>query len=143
MTPPNISIVLIMLCFWVTLWLVNRFLIRPVNTVLDQRHEQIDGAEKAWTTKNEELLSATDRIENELLEAARNAAKTRETYRTGAHQDKQQHLDAARKDAEKKLESALEGLSRDAEKARVELREQAESLSREMVQRLLGREVHP
>jgi F-type H+-transporting ATPase subunit b len=143
MTPPNISIVLIMLCFWVTLWLVNRFLIRPVNTVLDQRHEQIDGAEKAWTTKNEELLSATARIEDELVEAARAAAKTRETYRTGAYQEKQQQLDLARKESEKKLDIALDGLSRDAEKARGELREQAESLSRDLVQRLLGREVHP
>ncbi len=143
MTPPNISIVLIMLCFWATLWLVNRFLIRPVNTVLEQRHGRIDGAEKAWTAKNEELLSATHRIENELIEAARSAAKTRETYRTDAHQSKQQQLDNARNEAEKKLESALEGLSRDAEKARIDLREQAESLSRELVQRLLGREVHP
>ena len=143
MTPPNISIVLIMLCFWVTLWLVNRFLIRPVNTVLEQRHERIDGAEKAWTAKSGELLSATDRIESELIEAAKAAAKTRETYRTDAYQKKQQHLDTARKEAEKKLESALEGLGRDAEKARGELREQAESLSRALVQRLLGREVHP
>ncbi len=143
MTPPNISIVLIMLCFWVTLWLVNRYLIRPVNAVLEQRDERTDGAEKAWTAKNEELLSATDRIENELIEAARAAAKTRETYRTEAHQDKQQQLDTARNEAEKELESALAGLSRDAEKARTELREQAESLSRELVQRLLGREVHP
>ena len=143
MTPPNISIVLIMLCFWVTLWLVNRFLIRPVNTVLEQRHERIDGAEKAWTTKNEELLSATGRIEDELIEAARAAAKTREAYRIGAHQDKQQKFDTARKEAERKLESALEALSQDAKKARVELREQAESLSRELAQRLLGREVHP
>jgi len=143
MTPPNISIVLIMLCFWATLWLVNRFLIGPVNTVLEQRHERIDGAEKAWTAKNEELLSATNRIESELIEAARAAAKTRETYRTKAHQKKQQQLDTARNEAEKSLESALDGLSRDAEKARVELRDQAESLSRELVQRLLGREVHP
>ena len=143
MTPPNISIVLIMLCFWVTLWLVNRFLIRPVNTVLEQRHERIDGAEKAWTAKNEELLSATGRIEDELIEAARAAAKTRETYRTRAQQGKQQQLDSARTNAEERLDVALERLSQDAEKARVELREQAESLSRELVQRLLGREVHP
>ena len=143
MTPPNLSIILIMLCFWLTLWLVNRFLIRPVNTVLEQRHERIDGAEKAWTAKNEELLSATARIEDELVEAARAAATTRETYRDGAHQDKQQNLDTARKEAEKQLESALEGLSRDADKARIELRERAETLSRELTQRLLGREVHP
>ena len=141
MTPPNLSIILIMLCFWVTLWLVNRLLIRPVNTVLDQRHQRIDGAEKAWTTKNEELLSATARIEDELVEAARAAARTREVYRAGAQQKKQQRLDAARQEAEKKLENALADLKRDADQARVELRERAESLSRELAQSLLGREV--
>jgi len=143
MTPPNLSIVLIMLCFWVTLWLVNRFLIHPVNTVLDQRHGRIDGAEKAWATKNEELLSATARIEDELVEAARGAAKTRETYRMNAGKERQVRLDAARKEAEQTLEQTLDTLSRDAEKARVELREQAEKLSRTLVQRLLGREVLP
>ncbi len=143
MTPPNLSIVLIMLCFWLTLWLVNRFLIRPVNTVLDQRHDRIDGAQKKWTAKNEELLSATARIEDELVEAARIAAKTRETYRSGAQQERQLQLDTAKKNAEERLDVALEGLSLDAEKARTDLRERAEGLSQEFARRLLGREVHP
>lgn len=141
MTPPNLSIVLVMLCFWVTLWLVNRFLIRPVNTVLDQRHHRIDSAQKAWTAKNEELLSATARIEDELVEAARSAAKTRETYRAEAHLAKQGSLDSARKSAEERLETALQGLGQDADKARAELRETAEGLSKEFARRLLGREV--
>ena len=142
MTPPNLSIVLIMLCFWVTLWLVNRYLIRPVNTVLDQRHERIDGAQKAWTAKNEDLLSATARIEDELVEAARAAAKTRETYRVQAQQEKQHQLDTARNDAEERLDGALTRLSQDAENARTDLRKQAEDLARDFAQRLLGREVH-
>lgn len=140
MTPPNVSIVLIMFCFWVTLWLVNRFLIRPVDTVLNQRHGRIDDAQKAWGAKNEELLSATGRIEDELVEAARAAAKMRETCRTEAQQEKQQQLHAARDEAERRLKLSLAGLSQDAEKARTELRERAEGLSREFAQRLLGRE---
>ena len=142
MTPPNVSIILVMLCFWVTLWLVNRFLIRPVNTVLEQRHDQIDGAQKAWTSKNQELLSATARIEDELVEAARAAAKMRETYRAGAQEEKQQQMQVARDEAENRLQVALRGLEQDAEKARSDLRERAEDLSREFVERLLGREVH-
>ncbi len=142
MTPPNLSIVLIMLCFWVTLWLVNRYLIRPVNTVLDQRHERIDGAQKAWTAKNEELLSATARIEDELIKAAQAAAKSRETYRVQAQQEKQYQLDTARNDAEERLDGALTRLSQDAENARTDLRKQAEDLARDFAQRLLGREVH-
>lgn len=141
MTPPNVSIVLIMLCFWVTLWLVNRFLIRPVNAVLEQRHDRIDGAQRAWATKNEELLSATARIEEELVDAARAAGKTRETVRAGALQEKQQQVQAARDEAESRLEAALAGLSNDAESARVDLRNQAEALAEEFAQRLLGREV--
>ena len=141
MTPPNLSIVLIMLCFWVTLWLVNRFLIRPVNIVLDQRHDRIDGAEKAWAAKNDELLSATARIEDELVEAAQAAAKTRETYRAGAQQGKQHQLETARDNAEERLALALKGLSQDAEKVRADLKERAEGLARDFAQRLLGREV--
>jgi F-type H+-transporting ATPase subunit b len=141
MTPPNLSIILIMLCFWVTLWLVNRYFIRPINAVLDQRSGQIDGAQETWATTNAEMLAATAQVEERLVEAARGAAARRETIRAEANQKKQAQLEAARNEAERQLQSALAALARDAESARSELRKRAEDLAGDFVHRLLGREV--
>lgn len=143
MSPPNGSIILVMLCFWVTLWLVNRYLIRPIDAVLQKRSGKIDGAEKTWTAQRAELDAATTRAEEELLEAARVAAKSREARRAAALEEKQKKLEGVRIEAEQRLAQAVDSLGRDAESARVDLRAQAESLARTFTQRLLGREVNP
>ena len=141
MTPPNLSILLVMVCFWVTLWLVGRFLVRPVTEVLDERDGRIDGAQREWTRQNEEMETASRRIEEELLEAARESARRRETLRAGAMDEKQRLLDEARTEAESRLEQALESLDRDVEAARKELGTRAEVLAREFAARLIGRGV--
>ena len=55
-----------MVCFWATLFIVYRYLIVPVNRVLEERTGTIDGAEKEWTSRNEDYLAATARLEEEL-----------------------------------------------------------------------------
>jgi F0F1-type ATP synthase membrane subunit b/b' len=77
MTPPNLSLLFVMVCFWVTLWLVNRYLIRPVGTVVGERRRRIDDAQQEWAAKNEEYLAAVARVEEEVSQAARDAAKIR------------------------------------------------------------------
>ena len=45
MSPPNASLILIMVCFWVTFWLVQRFLIRPIWGVVSERKGRIDSVQ--------------------------------------------------------------------------------------------------
>ncbi len=141
MTPPNLSLVLIMVCFWATLFLVYRFLIVPVNRVLDERNGRIDGAEKEWVERNDDYLAATARLEEELAEAGRQAAAIRDKHRQEAQATRQTKLDETRHHADERLQAALVELSRDEETARTELRKQAEVLARVFAARLLGREV--
>ena len=63
MTPPNLSLLFVMVCFWMTLWLVQRYLIRPVGAVVDDRQRRLDDAQQEWTVKNEEHLAAVARVE--------------------------------------------------------------------------------
>lgn len=141
MTPPNVSLVLIMVCFWVTMWLVSRFLIRPVTAVLDDRRRRIDGAKQEWTARNEEHLAAVMRIENEVQNAARDASKSRADARQRAMDARNLALETARARADERLTSVIESLDRDAEAARGELRRRAEELARLLAGRLLGREL--
>lgn len=141
MTPPNLSLVFVMICFWLTLWLVYRFMILPMRTVLEERSGRIDSAEKEWASKNADLESATQRLQDEIDEAARNAAKTRDTLRQEAQEARQVRLDAAREKADGQLKMALDELSTDAENARRELYSNAEKLAAGFAGKLLGREV--
>ncbi len=141
MTPPNLSLLMIMICFWLTLWLVNRYLIVPIQGVLDQRASRIDGATQGWLDQQEALRAATERLEEELAEAARRAAALKAEKRQAAISAREARLAAARERAEEKLSSAVAGLAEDAEKARIELKDRAEALAAELAGRLLGREV--
>ena len=141
MTPPNLSLIFIMVCFWVTLWIVYRFLIRPVGTVIAERRRRTDGAQQEWSAKNEEYLAAISRVEDEIALAAKDASQIRAEARQGAMEERQENLDRARADADERLNVALETLEGEAESARTDLRKRAEELARLLADRLLGREI--
>ena len=141
MTPPNLSLLLIMICFWLTMWLVYRFLIRPVGDVLAERRGRIDGAASRWQTTHDEYLAATERLEVEMQEAARAAAKVRADHRQSALDARQSTLEAARADADDRLRAALTELEGQVQAARDELRERADQLARLFATQLLGRKV--
>lgn len=141
MTPPNLSILMIMICFWLTLWLVKRYLITPILGVLNERSSRIETAIVGWQQQQEALRLAGERLEKELGEAARGAAARRLERRQEATQLREQRLAGAQERAGERLTAAIEGLAKDAEKARAELKSRAEGLAVELAGRLLGREL--
>lgn len=141
MSPPNLSLLFIMICFWIAFWLVDRYLVRPLTGVIDERQHRIDHAEAEWSGKHEEYLSATSRLEGELEQAAREAAKRREELRGEAEEQRAERLRSAHEEAQKKLNAALTSLESDADAARDTLRNEADRLARLMASRVLGREV--
>jgi F-type H+-transporting ATPase subunit b len=141
MTPPNLSLLFVMVCFWATLWLVYRFLIRPVGTVVTERRRRIDDAQQEWAAKNEEYLAAVARVEEEVSQAAREAARIRATARESAMAERQSSLDNARARADERLGGVLDTMAKEAETARQDLRRRAEELARLLAGRLLGREL--
>ena len=141
MTPPNLSLLFVMVCFWMTLWLVQRYLIRPVGAVIDDRQLRLDDAQQEWAAKNEEHLAAVAQVEEELGAAAREAGRVRAEARQEAMSERQRGLADARARADERLVEVLDGLTKETEAARAELRHQAEELARLLASRLLGREM--
>jgi F0F1-type ATP synthase membrane subunit b/b' len=141
MTPPDLSLLFVMVCFWATLWLVHRYLIRPVGTVVGDRRRRIDEAQQEWAAKNEEYLTAVARVEDEVAQAAKDAARIRVAAREGALVDRQATLDSARARADERLVGILGTMEKDADAARQDLRRRAEELARLLAGRLLGREL--
>ena len=141
MTPPNLSLLFVMVCFWMTLWLVQRYLIRPVGAVVDDRQLRLDDAQQEWTAKNEEHLAAVARVEEEMRAAAKEAGRVRAEARQEAMSERQKGLADARGRADDRLVAVLDGLTKETEAARAELRHQAEELARLLAGRLLGREM--
>jgi len=141
MSPPDLSLIFIMVCFWATLWIVHRFLIRPVGTVIGERRRRIDDAQQEWSAKNEEYLAAVSRVEEEVSAGAKDAARIRAEARQHAMDARQAALDQAHARADEQLVAVLDTLDKDSETARADLRNRAEELARMLASRLLGREL--
>ena len=141
MSPPNLSLIFIMVCFWVTLWIVYRFLIRPVGDVIAERSRRIDDAQQEWSAKNEEYLAAVARVEEGVAAAAKDAAGIRADARQRAMDERQAALDKARAQADERLADVLSTLEGETEAARSDLRSRAQELARLLAGRLLGREI--
>ena len=141
MTPPNLSLIFVMVCFWVTLWIVYRFLVRPVGAVIGERQRRIDDAQQEWSAKNDEYLAAVARVEDEVSDAAKEAARLRAEARQHAMDERQAALDRARARADERLTGVLATLDEESETARADLRKRAEELAKLLAGRLLGREL--
>ena len=141
MTPPNLSLLLIMGCFWLAYLVVRRLLLNPIAEVTDERQRRLDDAEATWNAKHEEYTTATQRLETELEATARSASQHRAEVRKQALSERQDHLRAAHEEADGRLGRALETLDRDALGARDELRRRAKTLASVLASHLLEREV--
>jgi len=141
MQPPNLSLIIVMVCFWVAFWLIQKFLLKPVGGVLAERNRRIEGAETEWQAKHQEFLDETARLESELEEAAKAAAKVRNDHRQAAMDRRKAALDTARQQADGKLDQAMDGLEGEVSAARAELKGRAGELAQLFASRLLGREV--
>jgi len=141
MQPPNFSLVIVMVCFWLTFWLVQKFLLKPVGAVLAERSRRVEGAEAEWQSKHQEYLDETARLESELETAAKAAAKVRNDHQQQALERRQATLDTARQMANGRLDEAMDALNTDAAAARADLQSRARELARVFASQLLGREV--
>jgi len=141
MQPPDFSLIIVMVCFWLTFWLIQKYLLKPVGAVLTERRRRIEGAENEWQSKHQEYLDETARLESELQAAAKAAAKVRSDHHQQALDRRQATLDTARQLADGRLDEAMGALETDASAARADLKTRARELSRVFASQLLGREV--
>ena len=141
MQPPNYSLIIVMVCFWLTFWLIQKFLLKPVGGVLAERRGRIEGAENEFQTKHQEYLDETARLESELEEAAKAAARVRSDHQQQALDRRQATLTTARQMADGKLDEAMDVLTSEASAARADLKTSAAELARVYASKLLGREV--
>jgi F-type H+-transporting ATPase subunit b len=137
----DLSLLMIMVCFWVAYVVIRKMFIEPLGSVLDDRTQRVEGARAKWEEKNADFESASEGFERELDEAARAAAQRRAELRHEAQAQRQQRLDAARQSADAKLSEALAQLDTEGAQAREQLRAEARQLSQLFASQLLGREV--
>jgi F-type H+-transporting ATPase subunit b len=136
---PNVSMVLILAIFFATLWVLNRFLFRPVSAILDERETEAETAARSLSEAEEKFRAAAAKIETELSLSRREALKIREENRAEGRRLREQQVEAAKQETAGRLEAAAAELAADARRTREELPGKVSTIVSALVEKVLGR----
>ena len=136
---PDLSLLAVMVIFILEYFIVRRFFLKPINDVLESREAEARSAQETYEQSLSRFNEATNRIEQRLHEAKREAAQLRDKFRSEAGAHRQSLVERTTAEARKLIAEAEKRLSRDVKEARDKIVRDAESLARLAAERILGR----
>jgi F-type H+-transporting ATPase subunit b len=136
---PNVSVILILAIFFATLWVLNRFLFRPVSAILDERQSDAENAERTLAGAEEKFRAAAAKIEGDLALARREALRVREESRAAGRRQREAQVEAAKAETAGRLDAAARELEAEARRTREELPSKISAIVSALVEKVLGR----
>jgi len=120
---------------------LSNLVFKPFLRVVEERKDWIEGAEKkarALQQRSEELM---ERYQDSMSAAQAQGASIREEIRKEALSNEAQILQKAMEEGNQFLEEMKGKIREESQKAKAGLRLQAQTLSREMAEKMLGRSI--
>jgi F-type H+-transporting ATPase subunit b len=138
---PDYTLLMVMAIFIVNYFVVKRFLITPVNRVIEDRETEVRSADTLYEQALTRFNDATASIEERLQQTRKEGAAVREKLRNEAAQHRSAVLERTRGEAEKIVAEADASLRADVDAARQAIVRDSESLARLTAERILGRKI--
>ncbi len=138
---PNLSLLLIMVCFWAVFALVATQLVRPLGALLEERQRRVrEGADRLALAQTESQ-EALQRCERALVSASSQAQQERASVRAAGEAARRAKLEAARAVGQERLAQLSAELEQATRQARSELGVRSRELAAQLAEQLLGRGV--
>lgn len=138
---PNLSLLLIMACFWMVFLLVSTQLVKPLGSLLEERQRIVrEGADRlgAAHADTRELMAQCER---QLVEASAEGQKERAALRSEGEGARRARFEEARASGHERLSRLAADLERAGQDAREQLRLRSRELAVDLATKLLGRKV--
>lgn len=135
----NLAFVVQLINFGILVLVLNIFLYKPIRKVLSDRRKVIDSAREKALAVDEEVREKMARYEARLREAKIEAGAIRAESLKQAQSEEAAVLEKARKEASSSLSSIRGRVAQEAVNAGELLKKQAEVLSGDICEKILGR----
>lgn len=135
----NVAFIIQMINFGILVLILNIFLYKPIRKVLADRRQVIDSAREKAASVDLEVQEKMARYEARLHEAKSEAAGRRADALKQAQAEETAVLEKARKEASDSLGAIRDRVAKEAADARALLTKQAEALSGDICEKILGR----
>ncbi|MGZ7030343.1 MAG: F0F1 ATP synthase subunit B family protein [Thermoanaerobaculia bacterium] len=136
---PDLSLLAIMVIFWLNYVVVRKFFLRPINDVIEAREHETKTAETIFEQAMTRFQEATAKIEAQLTTARREASQLREQFRSEAAEFRNSVIEKTSNEARATVGEAEKHLEADVVLARKKIASETESLARLAAERILGR----
>jgi F0F1-type ATP synthase membrane subunit b/b' len=138
---PDLSLLAIMVIFFLNYLIVRAFFLKPINTVLEARDHETRSAEQLYEAALAKFNDATTQMEERIHVARRSAADVRERFRGEAGSYRQQLVEKTSGEGKKIVSEADEKLKSDVAVAKEKIVRESDSLARLAAEKILGRTV--
>lgn len=135
----NIAFFFQVVNFLLLMFLLNIFLYRPIRKILAERAAEISGGHAKAAEVDKDVQDKMAQYEARLREAKTKASEERGILKKDALAEEAVILDQARKEAGDSVNTLKKKVAKEAADAREFLREQTQSLSLEICEKVLGR----
>jgi F-type H+-transporting ATPase subunit b len=135
----NLAFFVQVINFGILVLVLNIFLYKPLRKVLVDRRQVIDGAREKAIAVDEEVQTKMAQYEARLRDAKTEAGGRRAEALKAAQAEETAVLEKARKEAAESLASIRSKVATEAAAARELLKKQAEVLSGDICEKILGR----
>lgn len=137
----DFSLILQILNFIILVWILNRFLFKPLSAFLTKRAEGIKQSLDEAKAAREEAAKMQQEYQARMLAIQREAEAKREEALRQVEEERRRLLAASREEAERLVGEARAQIEREVERAKAVLREEAVTLSLQVAERVLRRDL--
>lgn len=136
---PDASMLVILVIFWITYWILRKFLFGPVVEGLRERRETIETARTEHEAASEQAEKKIEAEREKLTRARVEAAARRDALRKEAEAHREEVLGETRESADQRLRAAQKELDVEVSTQRDVLEAQAQALAGRITDKLLER----
>lgn len=133
------TLIIQMINFLILLWILNRFLFKPILDLLDERRGRIQASEERVQNLEAQAAQKWEAYQRQLQEAKIEANTEKERIKQEGIEAERKLLDEVRAETYQVMEEARLKIEEEVSNARQFLRSQAEGIAMEMAEKILGR----
>ncbi|MDO5535936.1 MAG: ATP synthase F0 subunit B [Desulfovibrionaceae bacterium] len=134
----NITMLIQLVNFLITIFVLNWLLIKPLRKIMRERKEMMSTLGSDAESFETKAVNSLDDYESQLAKARQDAAANREDGRAAGLKEQQALLDEAQKEAQGILGDARKRLQAEAETSLEELRSKVGTFSQQLAARVLN-----
>lgn len=135
----DLAFVVQMLNFGILVLVLNIFLYKPIRGILAQRRQEIQSSRERALAVDQQVQDKVSEYETRLRDARAEVGAKRAEYVKDGQAEEAKLMEKARSEASASLASIREKIARESADARVLLQKQAEALSGDICEKILGR----